>query len=138
MLIPSRIGLFSWRMVFLFSRMVRSTRYSASTQEQPVRQHTSRMMSSLLRDLNTSIKIYSDSCFAICGSIDSILSELFANDLHQHALLPAAIEFAIEDLLPGAKIELPFGDGNHHLAPHHLALQMRVRVVLAGAIVPVG
>ena len=41
---------------------------------------------------------------------------LFTDDLDQHALAAAAIEFAVEDLFPGTEIELAAGDGNDDLA----------------------
>ncbi len=50
-------------------------------------------------------------------------------------LLAAAVEFAVEDLLPGAEVELALGDGHHHLAAHDLAFHVGVGVVLAGAVV---
>ncbi len=47
---------------------------------------------------------------------------LVADDFHQYPFFAAAVEFAIEDLFPRSEIELPFGDGDHYLASHHLAL----------------
>src|SRR3989304_9629578 len=46
---------------------------------------------------------------------------LFANDFYQHAFVALTVEFAVEDLLPGAKIQPPVGRRDHYLAPHHLA-----------------
>src|ERR1039458_4983161 len=60
---------------------------------------------------------------------------LLAEHLDQDALGAAAVEFAVEDLFPGAEVELAGRDRDYHLAAHHLALMMRVAVVLAGAIV---
>ncbi len=63
---------------------------------------------------------------------------LLANNFHQGALSPAAVEFAVEDLFPGAEIEFAFGDGDDDFAAHDLALEMGVGVVFAGAVVAVG
>src|ERR1035441_6571515 len=62
---------------------------------------------------------------------------LFSDDLNQRAFLASAVELAVEDLLPRSKVELAAGDGNHHFASHHLPLHVRVRIVFAGAVVPV-
>src|SRR5258706_10737023 len=62
---------------------------------------------------------------------------LLTDDLHQHPLAPVAIELSIKDLLPGTEIEFALGNGHHHFASHHLALQMRIGVVLAGAVVAI-
>ena len=60
-----------------------------------------------------------------------------ADDLHQHPLAPPAVEFAVEDLLPRAKVQPPPGHGDDDLAAHHLPFEVRVAVVLAGAVVTV-
>ena len=52
-------------------------------------------------------------------------------------LRPAAVELAVEDLLPRAEVEPALGDGDHDLAAHDLALQVGVGVVLAGPVVAV-
>src|SRR5262245_12379812 len=62
---------------------------------------------------------------------------LFPDDLDQHPLGAAAVELAVEDLLPGAEVEPAAGDGDDDLAAHHLALVVGVGVVLAGAVVAV-
>jgi hypothetical protein len=54
---------------------------------------------------------------------------------HQGAFAPAAIEFSVEDLFPGAKVQLAFGHGNNDLAPHHLPLHVSISVILTGSIV---
>src|SRR5579864_5549753 len=66
-----------------------------------------------------------------------ITSHSLPNNLDQNSLRPVAVEFAVEDLLPGAEIELAFGDRHHHFTPHDLALQVGVGIVLAGAVVVV-
>src|SRR5438067_13583995 len=57
------------------------------------------------------------------------------DDLHQDPLLPAPVELPVEDLLPGAEIELSFGDGDHYLAAHDLPLVMCVPIVLSRPVV---
>jgi hypothetical protein len=59
------------------------------------------------------------------------------DDFYQYALPPAAVELAIEDLFPRAKVERAFGDGDDNLAAHNLAFEMRVGVVFPGAVVVV-
>ena len=55
------------------------------------------------------------------------------DDLDQHAFGPLSVEFAVEDLLPGAEVEFAFGDGDDRFPAHDLAFHMRIGVVLAGA-----
>ena len=62
---------------------------------------------------------------------------LLADNFHQHPLAPVAVELAVEDLLPGTEIELAVGDGDDDLPAHHLPLDVRVGVVLAGVVVMV-
>src|SRR6185295_10546777 len=57
--------------------------------------------------------------------------------LHQHPLRPAAVELAVEDLLPRAEVELPLRDRDHDLPAHHLPFVVGVAVVLAGLVVVV-
>src|SRR5207245_8736591 len=58
-----------------------------------------------------------------------------ADHLDQHALGPAAVELPVEDLLPGAEVQLAPGHRHHHLPAHDLPLVVGVAVVLAGAVV---
>ena len=58
-------------------------------------------------------------------------------DLHQHSFAPAPIEFAIKNLLPGAKVQFALRYRHHHLAPHDLPFQVRIGIVLTRAIVSV-
>ncbi len=64
-------------------------------------------------------------------------SFLVSDDLDQYTLAPAPVEFPVKDLLPGAEVQLAPGDGHHHFASHHLALDMSVGVIFAGIVVPV-
>src|SRR5205823_12668268 len=57
--------------------------------------------------------------------------DLLADRLEQDALAPPAVELGVEDLLPRAEVEAAVGDREHDLVGHELALQVRVRVVLA-------
>ena len=60
-----------------------------------------------------------------------------ADYLDQYSFAPPPVEFAVKDLLPRAKVELPARDRHHHLATHHLSLEMRVPVVLPSPVVEV-
>ena len=65
------------------------------------------------------------------------LSPLFPDYLDEDALLPAAVELAVEDLFPRPEIELPVGDRDNDFTAHHLAFDMSIGIVLAGVVVPV-
>src|SRR3977135_729886 len=47
------------------------------------------------------------------------------------------VKFAIQDLFPWAKIQLPLGYGDDDVSTHHLPFEMRTGVILARAIVVV-
>jgi hypothetical protein len=66
-----------------------------------------------------------------------VSSDSFTNDLDQHPLPSPAVKLPVEDALPRAEVETAVGHRDHHLAAHHLALQMRVGIVLARPIVPI-
>src|SRR6185436_20890256 len=53
---------------------------------------------------------------------------LFADDLDHHPLVPPAVEFAVEDLFPGAEVQLALRDGNHDLASHDLPLVVSIAI----------
>lgn len=58
-----------------------------------------------------------------------------ADDLHQHSFSSAAIKLAIEDLLPGSKVQFAFGNGNDHFTPHNLSLHVGIGIILTRAVV---
>jgi hypothetical protein len=78
---------------------------------------------------------------------------LLPDDLDQYPLPPPAVEFPVEEPLPGTKdfgelsraVEPAVGHRDHNLAPHHLPLQMGVGLpvpsfwtgVLTGAVMPI-
>jgi hypothetical protein len=64
-------------------------------------------------------------------------SRLFPNDLDERSLSTSAVPFAIEDLLPWPKVQLPFRDGDDDFAAHHLAFEVRIRVIFASVVVTV-
>src|SRR5205807_470586 len=64
-------------------------------------------------------------------------ADLLPDDLDQHPLGPVAVELAVEDLLPRPEIEFPLRDRHDDLPAHDLPLQVRVGVVLPGAVVVV-
>src|SRR5215212_3710537 len=61
-----------------------------------------------------------------------------AHGLENHPLRPLAIPFALEDPLPGPKIESTGGHGNDHFVSDRERSQMRRGIVLTGsAVVPI-
>src|SRR5262245_40221451 len=82
---------------------------------------------------------------ALKPSISAMISETgrdtsassLPDDLHQHPLVPVAIELAVEDLFPGAEVEFALGDGADDFPAHDLPLEVGVGVVFAGAVVVV-
>jgi len=56
---------------------------------------------------------------------------------HQDPFPAPTVKFAIKDLFPWAKIQLPLGYGDDDLSTHHLPFEMRIGVILARAIVVV-
>ena len=61
---------------------------------------------------------------------------LFSDDFDQGMFAAHAVEFIIENLFPGAEIELAVGDGDDGFSAHDRAFEMGVGVVLK-AVVPV-
>ncbi len=59
----------------------------------------------------------------------STLRHLLPDDLHEHSLPPASIEFPVEDLLPRPEVQPAFRHRNDHLASHDLPRDMRVGVI---------
>ncbi len=55
---------------------------------------------------------------------------LFADDFNQDAFASPSVKFPVKDLLPGTKIELSIGDGDDDLAPHDLAFDMGIAIIL--------
>ena len=76
-------------------------------------------------------------CFCTKFSFVTVANLSFPNDFYQHSFGAVAVEFAVEDLLPWAEIELAFGDCDHNFSPHDLPLVVRVAVVFPGPIMPV-
>ena len=61
----------------------------------------------------------------------------FPDDLHQHPLSPAAVELPVKYLLPRPEVELPLRDGDDHLPPHDLPLEVGIRIILPRPVVVV-
>src|SRR5208337_3485686 len=76
--------------------------------------------------------IYEQSSRPVSGS-----SVLIADDLDEHPLAPASVEFAVEDLLPGAEVKLAPGYCNHHFTAHDLAFHVSVGIVFAAVVVAI-
>src|SRR5262245_41452232 len=64
-----------------------------------------------------------------------ILTMLFPDHFDEHSFAATAVELAVEDLLPGAEVELAAGDRHHDLAAEELPLEVGVGVVLARVVV---
>jgi len=62
---------------------------------------------------------------------------LAVNNFDENGLSVAAIKLTIEDWLPWAKVELAFANTDDDRSAHRLTRQVRVCIVLAGAIVVV-
>src|ERR1039457_4081999 len=60
-----------------------------------------------------------------------------AHHLNDDAFGAPSVEFGVINLLPGAEIELAFGHRNHYLMVHQQALQVRIAVGFAGAVMAV-
>ena len=63
--------------------------------------------------------------------------DLVPNDFYQYALASSAIKLAVENLLPGTKVELSPCNRDHHLPSHDLTLDMGVCIVFPGVVMPV-
>jgi len=62
---------------------------------------------------------------------------LLADDLDEHPLAPAPIEFTVEDLLPGAEVKFASGYGDYHFTAHDLPLHVGVGIVFAAVVVSI-
>ena len=62
---------------------------------------------------------------------------LFANNLHEDALLAATIELTVKDLFPGTEIELAFGDGDDDFPAHNLTFHMCVRIIFSRVVMAI-
>ena len=60
-----------------------------------------------------------------------------SNDLDQRPFSPAAVEFPVEDLFPGAEIQFALRYRYDNFSTHDLALHMRIGVVFPCSIVTV-
>jgi hypothetical protein len=62
---------------------------------------------------------------------------LFPDDFDEDAFPAAAIELAVENLLPWTKVELSARYRNHDFASHQLALDVRIGIVFPGIVVTI-
>ena len=51
-------------------------------------------------------------------------------DFHENPFFSSSIKFTVKNLLPCAKIQIPFCYGNNHFPTHDLPLHMGIRIVL--------
>src|SRR5918995_4174363 len=58
-----------------------------------------------------------------------------SDDFHQHSFAAPAVEFAVKNLFPWAKIQPAVRDGDDDFPPHHLPFDVSIAVVLASLIV---
>jgi len=63
---------------------------------------------------------------------------LFSDYFDQHALSPAAVEFAVENLFPRPEIQFGFGNCDDNFPAHDLTLKVGVGVVFAGSVMSIG
>jgi len=61
-------------------------------------------------------------------------ARLLSDDLHQDSLPSSPIELVVEDVLPGAQMQPAFRNCQGDFAPHHLPLQMGIRVVFSRSV----
>jgi hypothetical protein len=54
---------------------------------------------------------------------------LIPNHLDQYPLVPFAIELKVEDLLPGAEIQLTVGDCHNSLPAHDRSFQVCIGII---------
>src|SRR5260370_12935047 len=64
-------------------------------------------------------------------------TDSLSHHLDNDAFRALSVELGIINLLPGPEIEAPVGHRHNHLMMHHQALEMRVAIRLAGAMMPV-
>ena len=70
--------------------------------------------------------------------IPQLSLKLFPDNLHQHSFPAAPVKLPVEDLLPGAEIQLAVGHGHHHFPAHDLALHVGVGIVLPDIVAVLG
>ena len=58
--------------------------------------------------------------------------------LLRHTLAAQSVERAVENLLPGAEIQRPVGNGDHDFSPHDGAFQVGVGIVLGSVVCVLG
>ena len=61
---------------------------------------------------------------------------LLADDFYEKSFLALAVEFVVENMLPGSEMEGSVGDCDHDLTAHYLPLHVSVGVVFV-SVVPI-
>jgi len=59
---------------------------------------------------------------------------LFSHHFNEHSFVALAVEFGVENLLPGAEVEFPVGDRNNDFVVNQQRFEMSVSVVFAGLV----
>jgi hypothetical protein len=68
---------------------------------------------------------------------EALALDLLSNNFDEHALAPLAIKLTVKNLFPRAEIEFAIRDSTDDFAAHDLALEVRIRVIFAGAVMSV-
>ena len=58
----------------------------------------------------------------------------FADDFHKHPLAAQPVEFAVEDLFPWPKVELPAGHSDDDFPAHDRPLEVRVGIIFPSVV----
>ena len=59
------------------------------------------------------------------------------DNLDEHPFAPASVEFAVEDLLPGAEVKPASGYGNYNFTAHDLAFHVSIGIVFPAVVVSI-
>src|ERR1700690_1330796 len=62
---------------------------------------------------------------------------LFSHHFNDDSLVALAVEFGVEDLLPGAKVEFTAGDRDYDFVVNDQRFQVSISVVFTGLVMPV-
>ena len=59
---------------------------------------------------------------------------LFSHHFNDHSFVALAVEFGVENLLPGAEVEFPVGDRDNDFVVNDQRFEVSVSVVFAGLV----
>ena len=72
--------------------------------------------------------------FGADGTCSYFGMKLLSDDFDEHPFPSVSVEFAVEDLFPGAEMQFAFRYGDDCLASHDLAFVVGIAVVFAGTV----